>query len=109
MKKQNFYDMEADRHWREVMALAEQYGFILTACGGTAVLSTHRSQLEELSEVEYLRIQQMNGHCPKDFGYEGCYDTDGAVKSCKGCWAAKHGAKWVGFEKNTHYNPKPQA
>lgn len=61
----------ADKHWQEVMDLAERFGFILQAYGGTATLATHAVQLEELGEAEYLRIQSMNGHCPKENGYEG--------------------------------------
>ena len=106
MNRQNFYDMEADRHWQQVMELAERYGFILNAAGGTAMLATHKNQLEQLGEKEYLRIQQMNGHCPKDFGYEGCLEKDSMLKNCRGCWASKHGAKWVGFEKNERYMQK---
>lgn len=97
------YGIEADQHWSEVMDLAEQYGFILHAYAGTAVLTTHRSQLEELGEPEYLRIQQMNGHCPKDFGYPGCLTPEGEEKECGGCWATRMGAKWVRFERNEQY------
>lgn len=32
------YSEEADRHWAEVMALAEKYGFIIQAYAGTAIL-----------------------------------------------------------------------
>jgi len=33
------------------------------------MLLTYQNQLEYYGEAEYLRIQQMNGHCPKTFGY----------------------------------------
>lgn len=97
------YSEEADRHWAEVMAQAEKYGFILQAYAGSATLATHRVQLEQLGESEYLRIQQMNGHCPKDFGCSGCLTADGALKDCGSCWAAANGGKWVRFEKNGRY------
>ena len=42
------YGKDADKHWSEVMKLAEQYGFILQAAGGTAFLATHRNQLETM-------------------------------------------------------------
>lgn len=99
------YGIEADQHWAEVMDLAEQYGFILQAYAGTAVLATHRSQLEELGEPEYLRIQQMNGHCPKDFGLSDCLTPEGAEKECGSCWATG-GAKWVRFERSAQYQPQ---
>ena len=96
------YGVQADQHWSEIMALAEQYGFIIQAYGGTAVLVTHANQLKEYGEEEYLRIQKMDGHCPKDCGYPGCLE-DGKVKSCGSCCALKHGAKWVKFEKNPRH------
>lgn len=95
MKKKNEpilreYGIEADEHWQhDVMKLAEKYGFIIQAYGGTATLATHRNQLEQLGEAGYLRIQQMNGHCPKTFGYEGCLEKDGVLKDCGNCWAAQ--------------------
>ena len=49
---------ELDGHWREVLSLAEQYGFILYAYGGTATLATHRAQLEALGEEQYLTRQK---------------------------------------------------
>ena len=94
------YGKDADEHWTEVMELAEKYGFILQAYGGAALLATHRNQLESYGEPEYLRIQQMNGHCPKDCGYNGYLEADGAPKACGSCWAVQNGAKWVRFEKN---------
>lgn len=97
------YGVEADRHWQEVMRLAEKYGFIVQAYGGTAVLLTHKNQLESYQEPEYLRIQQMNGHCPKDCGYSGCLDKDGELSACGSCWAMGRGAKWIKFEENPKY------
>lgn len=98
------YGRDADVHWEEVMELAEKYGFILQAYGGTALLATHRNQLESYGEPEYLRIQQMDGHCPKDCGYAGCSEKDGAPKSCGNCWVIQKGARWVRFEKNPAHN-----
>lgn len=100
------YGKDADKHWSEVMALAERYGFVLQTYGGTALLATHRNQLESYGEPEYLRIQQMDGHCPKDCGYEGCLEKDGALKDCGSCWAVPKGAKWVRFEKNAVYDER---
>ena len=98
------YGNDADEHWLEVMLLAEKYGLILQAYGGTALLATHGNQLESYGEPEYLRIQRMNGHCPKDCGYDGCLDDDGILKACKSCWAVQKGAKWVCFEKNPAFD-----
>ena len=50
-----------DEHWQEVMDLAQKYGFILQAYGGTAILATHENQKERFGEEEYKRIQKMNG------------------------------------------------
>ena len=61
-----------DCAWESVMKLAEQHGFILQAAGGTAILATHRNQIEHKGVLEYLRIQRMNGHCPREFGFPGC-------------------------------------
>lgn len=63
---------EADCHWTEVMKLAEKYGFITMAAGGTAVLLTNSVQLKEYGMKEYTRIQRMNGRCPKKIGMSGC-------------------------------------
>lgn len=93
------YGKEADRHWQEVLELAEKYGFIIQASAGTAVLVSHENQLKEYGESEYLRIQQMNGHCPKDCGYPGCLTKDGLLKTCGSCWAVQKGAKWIRFER----------
>ena len=98
------YGRDADTHWKEVMEFAEKYGFILQAYGGTALLATHRNQLENYGGPEYLRIQQMNGHCPIDCGYAGCLEKDGTLKPCGSCWAIQKGAKWVRFEKNPANN-----
>lgn len=102
------YGIEADQHWTEVMELAEKYGFILRAYGGTATLATHQNQLKELGEPEYLRIQQMDGHCPKDVGYPGCQTSDGELKKCGSCWTLQKGAKWVRFEKNPEHMKKEE-
>ncbi len=93
------HGLSADKHWKDVMALAERYGFILQAAGGVATLATHAVQLEELGETEYLRIQSMNGHCPKENGYDGCLDETGQLKGCRNCWAEESGSKYVNFQK----------
>lgn len=49
---------EMDSHWTEVMKLAEKYGFIGQAAGGTAVLLTHKNQLECDGEEKYIRRQK---------------------------------------------------
>ena len=49
---------ELDSHWLEVMKLAEKYGFIGQASGGTAILLTHENQLEVDGEEKYLRRQK---------------------------------------------------
>lgn len=80
------YGINADSHWTgDVMKAAKRSGFIIQAYGGMATLATHRNQLEQLGEREYLRIQRMNGHCPKTFGYEGCLDEENNVRECRGC------------------------
>lgn len=61
-----------DCAWNAVMKLAEQHGFILQAAGGTAFLSTQKNQIEYKGVLEYLQIQRMNGHCPREFGFPGC-------------------------------------
>jgi len=38
---------EQDRKWKEVMKLAECYGFIIQAYGGVATLATHDVQKEQ--------------------------------------------------------------
>lgn len=96
------YGIEADEHWKEVMELAERYGFIVQAGGGTATLITHKNQLENYGETEYLRIQSMDGHCPKDCGYPGC-STYGGLVNCAHCWVTKKGPKWIKFDKNKEW------
>lgn len=49
---------EFDSHWNEVMKLAEKYGFIIGAYGGTASLATHKNQLEVFGEEDYIRKQR---------------------------------------------------
>ena len=61
-----------DCAWSAVMKLAEKHGFILQAAGGTAFLSTQKNQIEYKGVLEYLQIQRMNGHCPREFGFPGC-------------------------------------
>lgn len=46
-----------DAHWKEVMDLAVKYGFITYAYSGTAVLATHKNQLEEYGEEKYRHFQ----------------------------------------------------
>lgn len=100
------YGVEADKHWMEVMYLAEKYGFILQAYGGTAVLATHQNQLTELGEAKYLQIQQMNSHCPKNCGYPGCLTPEGVYKECGSCWAVQKGPRWLRFEMNPQYKSR---
>ncbi len=57
---------DMDRYWDEVMKMAEEYGFIVEASGGVAVLATHRVQKEKYGEVGYRRIQEMNGRIVDD-------------------------------------------
>lgn len=86
----NDYGFNADKRWQhEVMELARKCGFVVMSAAGTAILMTHKTQLEKFGEAEYLRIQQMNGHCPKTFGYKGCLNEDGSLKECGSCWAVK--------------------
>lgn len=49
---------ELDSHWKEVMELAERYGFITQAYGGVAILSTHKNQLDSFGEEIYIRRQE---------------------------------------------------
>lgn len=48
---------DLDNNWTEVMKLAEQYGFICQAFGGTATLATHKNQLEAFGEEKYIERQ----------------------------------------------------
>lgn len=80
-----------DGCWTEVMKLAEANGFILGAYGGTAILATHKNQMGELGLAKYLQVQKMNGHCPKDFGYDGCLDEDSRIMNCGDCCLQKKG------------------
>lgn len=74
----------ADEHWIRVMRLAEAYGFILIAAGGTAILATNAVQLETQGMKEYARIQRMNGRCPKKLGLAGCIDSMTGEAYCNG-------------------------
>lgn len=49
---------EFDSHWKEVMDLAQKYGFIAQAYGGSAILLTHKTQLEADGEEKYLFRQR---------------------------------------------------
>lgn len=49
---------ELDSHWAEVIGLAKKYGFIGQAFGGTAVLLTHKNQLEANGEEKYINRQK---------------------------------------------------
>jgi len=58
-------------NWDKVMKLAEQYGFIVSAYGGTAILATHESQK---AAGIYKKTQKMNrGKRMKD----KLFDTEG--------------------------------
>ena len=88
---------KADRHWKEVMDMAQQYGFIDQVYEGTALLLTHRVQLDTYGERGYLQIQKMNGHCPKYIGYKGCLTDDGLFQDCAHCNVAEpasNGLDW---------------
>lgn len=87
--KQKEPGVQADRHWREVMDAARAHGFIAQSYGGTALLLTHRVQLEEYGERGYLRIQKMNGRCAKELGYSGCLSDDGWLSDCAYCALAR--------------------
>jgi len=52
--------MNQDKHWSEVLKLAEKHGFIIQAYGGTVTLATHEVQLNELGKEKYEQIQEMN-------------------------------------------------
>lgn len=54
------YMENMDKHWKEVMDLAEKYGFIIQAYGGVATLATHEVQKEKFGQEKYKRIQEMN-------------------------------------------------
>ena len=49
---------ELDSHWEEIGKLAEKYGFLVSACGGIMVLSTHENQIKNLGEEKYLHRQK---------------------------------------------------
>lgn len=49
---------EMDARWKEVMDLAERYGFVTRAAGGTAILLTHKNQVEADGEEKYLYRQR---------------------------------------------------
>jgi len=49
---------ELDSHWQEVMDLATRYGFVRMATGGTAILLTHKNQLEAEGEKQYIYLQK---------------------------------------------------
>lgn len=53
--KLNDYVKEQDEHWEQVMKLAEKYGFIISAFGGTATLCCHKVYIEEFGEEEYIK------------------------------------------------------
>jgi len=65
--------------WQEVMKLAEKYGFVIQAYGGTAILATRENQKEHYGDEEYRRIQNMNGHCPTEWGDPEC---EGGCNKC---------------------------
>jgi hypothetical protein len=83
-----------DKHWDEVMKLAKQYGFIIQAAGGTAILATHENQKQHYGEDEYKHIQKMNGKCVKDLGYPEC------EMGCKNCFLT---AREKGHGYGVHY------
>jgi hypothetical protein len=50
-----------DKYWNVVLALAKKYGFILKADDSTAMLATHKIQMEKYGPMGYEKIQKMNG------------------------------------------------
>lgn len=91
MDKKEQHLKACDDRWTEVMKFAEANGFILQAYGGTATLATHKVQLDGLGLTKYLQVQKTNGHCPKDFGYEGCLGEDAKLMNCSNCCLQKKG------------------
>ena len=69
-----------DERWNEVMQLAKQYGFIIQAAAGTAILATHKNQIEHYGEEKYRDIQRMNGLCVK---------KSGCTRKCEDCYLTK--------------------
>lgn len=52
---------QLDCHWREVMELAERYGFIVQSYGGIATLSTHTEYIDQLgAEKAAQRLRMCN-------------------------------------------------
>ena len=51
---------DLDKHWTEVMKLAEKYGFINHAYGGTAILSTCKNVFDACGADGVARILRMN-------------------------------------------------
>ena len=48
-------------HWTEATEVARRYGFVVSAYGGVAVLSTYESMLEEVGTEGVVRMLQMSG------------------------------------------------
>lgn len=44
-----------DKHWEEVMKLAQKYGFLVHAYGGVAVLATHQEQERKKTDKDGRR------------------------------------------------------
>lgn len=66
---------ELDSHWKEVMDLAEKYGFIGQAYGGAAILLTHKNQLEADGEETYIYRQRSMFEIDME-ALKICYLTD---------------------------------
>lgn len=66
---------ELDSHWKEVMDLAQKYGFIGQAYGGTAVLLTHKNQLEMYGKETYIYRQRSMFEIDME-ALKICYLTD---------------------------------
>ena len=58
MMKGEIYVENMDKHWKEVVDLAEEYGFIIQAYGGVAVLATHEVQKEKFGEGKYKNTKE---------------------------------------------------
>lgn len=49
---------DLDARWNEAIAPMKEYGFIVQAYGGVAVIMTHERQLEMCGEEKYLHMQK---------------------------------------------------
>lgn len=60
---------ELDAHWNEAIKPMRDYGFIVQAYAGVAVIMTHERQLEMWGEEKYLHMQkEMHRNDMEDHG-----------------------------------------